>query len=410
MDEIDDFIVEDAEREQSQLRLAFCGPSGAGKTATAIRVAGGLVDAMTTMGRDLGSQVRKIGLLDTERKSASLYSGMRLADGAQLKKFSTIKMQAPYSCDRYVAAARKLVMLGFPVVIVDQLSHAWSGTGGLLDKKVQLMKEGYNGFDAHEVITPDHMRFMDQMLALDVHLICTMRAKSHWLIEKYEKGGREKSRYTRIGGRPDQKPGAEYEFTTMINLELDGNAGTIVKDRSGVFGMPGTQIGRLTEMHGQRLAEWLYIGREFFTTRKDATPSELLAAAVSVARSSFSASLNQPDLAAAFAEAQTALRRIEAPGAMRQSAIDELVAAKEVRKFELGVIPSEVKRPPEGSTLPPDEVAQIENYAGQCGVQTNAVANHFKVARLAMLPKGSSQEVLDWIDAQYVVGQKAATS
>jgi ABC-type polar amino acid transport system ATPase subunit len=76
-------VIRKAERHQARLRLGLCGPSGSGKTYSALRLAKGLV-----AGTD-----GKIGLIDTERKSASLY--------AHLADFDVIELAPPYSPERY---------------------------------------------------------------------------------------------------------------------------------------------------------------------------------------------------------------------------------------------------------------------------------------------------------------------
>jgi len=79
-------------------------------------------------------------------------------------------------------------------------------------------------------------------------------------METYQKNGETKTKVKRIGMGPVQRDDVEYDFTTLINLDIDGNTGTVGKDRTGVFGEPNTVIGRLTEIHGRALAKWLYTG------------------------------------------------------------------------------------------------------------------------------------------------------
>ncbi|MGY8832331.1 MAG: AAA family ATPase, partial [Pseudomonadales bacterium] len=69
-----------AERKQAKLRLALAGPSGAGKTYSALLIAKGIGG--------------KIAVLDTEKGSASLYS--------DLVDFDVVDLTAPFTPERYI--------------------------------------------------------------------------------------------------------------------------------------------------------------------------------------------------------------------------------------------------------------------------------------------------------------------
>lgn len=400
----DSFIIEDAVRDQAFLRLAICGASGGGKTETMLRVAGGLQDAMASMGRDLGPRPRKIGVLDTERKSASLYAGLDRPGFPVVKPFATIKMEAPYSPARYLEAVRAFCVQGYRIIGVDQMSHAWAGLGGLLEKKAKLIKDGYNSFDAFEVITPEQNRFVDALLSFDAHLIVTMRAKTAWVLEKYTKrGGGEGTRPKRVGMAPEQRAGTEYEFTSVLNLDVDGNVATVVKDRTGVFGPSGTVVGRLSEQHGLRLAQWLYEGREFAVAAPDATPAEKLAALEATSCSAFKTARTMPDLVAAFEQAMLDLRQVDVGGFGKKRTQQVLEQAKDERKRELS--PSgPVTAKPAGAVVTADQAIEIADYLSQCKVERAALLEHFRAPSLAALPAGLFHEAKDWVDAQVVLG------
>lgn len=403
-----DFIIEDAVRDQAFLRLAICGPSGAGKTESMLRVAGGLQDAMASMGRDLGPRPRKIGVLDTERKSASLYADLARAGFPVLKPFATIKMEPPYSPSRYLDAVRAFCIQGYRIVGVDQASHAWSGLGGLLEKKAELLKDGYNSFDAFEVITPEQNRFIDALLSFDAHLIVTMRAKTAWVLEKYtKKGGGEGSRPKRVGMAPDQRAGTEYEFTSVLNLDVEGNAATVVKDRSGVFGPAGTVVGRLSEQHGLRLAQWLYEGRDFQVAPVDATPQEKLAALQATSLSSFKLAKTLPDLEAAFAAAMTDLRAVDIGDYGKKATQAALVGAKDQRKAELAPAGAPSGKPAY-AVLSADQAVDLADYLGRCRVDRDALLEHFESRSLTSMPASCFNDAKDWIDAQVVLGTHRA--
>ena len=106
----DQFVIGPAVRREFKAKIAIDGPTGAGKTYTALAIARGLVGPKG-----------KIGLVDTENRSASLY--------ADQHTFDTIDLAPPYDPRRYTGAILALVDHGCDVIIVDSLSHAWAGTG-----------------------------------------------------------------------------------------------------------------------------------------------------------------------------------------------------------------------------------------------------------------------------------------
>lgn len=114
-----------AHRAKAKLRLALAGPSGAGKTYSALLIASGIVP------------LEKVAVIDTESGSADLY--------ADLGGYSTVTISPPYSPKKYIEAIHAAEEAGFELVIIDSLSHAWSGEGGLLDQQGKAADSKYRG-------------------------------------------------------------------------------------------------------------------------------------------------------------------------------------------------------------------------------------------------------------------------
>src|SRR5690606_34635021 len=98
-----------ATKSQAKLRMAITGPSGSGKTYTALSV---------------GTPLGRIAVIDTERGSASKY--------ADLFDFDVLEL-TEYNPRNYIEAIRAACAGGYDVLIIDSLSHAWSGQGGVLE-------------------------------------------------------------------------------------------------------------------------------------------------------------------------------------------------------------------------------------------------------------------------------------
>ncbi|NCC62583.1 MAG: ATP-binding protein [Verrucomicrobiae bacterium] len=217
-----------AKRSSAKLRLALCGPSGSGKTYSALRIAQGLGG--------------RIALIDTERGSGELYSDLCAYDVAQLNP--------PFTPARYIEAIRAAEKAKYDIVIIDSLSHAWSGPGGVLEMQDQAAKALKNGFAAWREITPEHNKLVDKLLQTDLHIIVTMRTKTAYEVQQ-ESG---KTKVVKVGLAPVQREGLEYEFTVVLDLSVDGHIATGTKDRTGLF---DGQHFVATEETGQRLSRWL---------------------------------------------------------------------------------------------------------------------------------------------------------
>ncbi|WP_423806808.1 AAA family ATPase, partial [Phascolarctobacterium succinatutens] len=100
-----------AERKKAFLKIAITGVSGSGKTYSALQLAQGLGD--------------KIAMIDTENGSGELYSN--------LCEYDVAPMAAPFTPEKYIDYIHEAEQAGYNVLIIDSLSHAWAGEGGVLD-------------------------------------------------------------------------------------------------------------------------------------------------------------------------------------------------------------------------------------------------------------------------------------
>lgn len=229
--------IRKAQRHQARLRLGLAGPSGSGKTYSALLIAFGL---------DAG----KVGLIDTERGSGDLY--------AHLGDYDVIRLDPPYTVAQYRNALSMFEGAGYGVVILDSISHAWAGEGGLLDKhgKIVDSSQRKDSFSAWRQVTPEHNQFIDAMLKSPCHIIATMRTKTEYVLEEVEVSGRKTQRPRKVGMAPVQREGMEYEFTLMLDISGEHIA-LASKDRTGLLDgeylTPGRDLGL-------RLKQWLESG------------------------------------------------------------------------------------------------------------------------------------------------------
>lgn len=223
-------------RKQAKLRLALTGPSGSGKTYSALLLAQGLGG--------------RIAVIDTERGSASLYS--------HLVQFDTLELNPPYTPERFTEAIHAAEEAEYNVLIIDSITHEWSGTGGCLELNESIAKSKFKGntWSAWNETTPRHRAFLDAINQSEMHIIATMRSKTE--TAQTEEGGRK--RVAKLGMKAEQREGTEYEFTVVLDIVHEGHFATASKDRTGIFTDRDPQP--ITKTTGEVLLDWLNSGAE----------------------------------------------------------------------------------------------------------------------------------------------------
>ena len=212
------------------LRLAIDGPAGSVKTFTSLEVA-------TFIAQQYGDLPP--AFIDTERGSASKYAS-RFA-------FDVIDMDKPFHPDRFVKGIQMAVDAGYKVLVIDSLSHAWNGPGGLLELVDNFAKKyGGNGFAGWKDATPIQTRLIDAIIGANLHIIACMRAKMDYAQDKDERG---RTQITKVGLAPIQREGMEYEFDVVGDMTV-AHALSISKTRCAeltdqLFVKPGRDFARI---------------------------------------------------------------------------------------------------------------------------------------------------------------------
>lgn len=327
----DEFRIVRAERTQARLRLALTAASNGGKTWSSILLAKGIIEGMIEAGELAGPLEGKIGMIDTERKSSALY--------AHLAPFDVVHLAPPYTAARYGGALSALEGAGYSVIIIDQISHAWSGPGGMLALLNKTAKAEYSGnsFQAWANVTPEQDAFIDRLLASPAHLIVTMRQKTEWVLEdKEDRHGKLRKVPRRVGMKPIQRDGVEYDFTTLLGLDTDTHIAKPLKNRCPVF-LDNVGV-LLDESVGRKLAEWMLGGAPMAAEEAaELSPLERAQGVVVAAEAYLPSCSNIPDLARRFEKAKAQLRAVnrEIDHEVMLGLLDRLVAAKEARKVAL---------------------------------------------------------------------------
>ncbi len=221
-----------AVKAESFLRMALAGPSGSGKTYTALAIAEALAAG------------KRVAVLDTERGSASKYSDLFPFDVIELDTFHP---------DRYVEVIHAAEEGGYGVLVIDSLSHAWNGTGGLLELVEAIAKrKGGNTYAAWAEATPIQNRLIDAITRARLHVIVTMRSKQDYILEKDERTGKTSPR--KVGMAPIQRDGMEYEMDVAGDLDHDN---TLIIQKSRCPALSGRNFTKAGADVANILTEWL---------------------------------------------------------------------------------------------------------------------------------------------------------
>lgn len=231
--------IQKAVKEQIDLRAAITGPTGGGKTYTALRLAFALG--------------QKVLVIDTERKSARKYA-TETPDGFTWA-FDVIELP-DYSPSTYTEAIHLGIKAGYDVIIVDSLSHAWEGEGGILE-----LQQKYGGrYQDWAKVNPLHFGLIDAILNAPAHMIVTMRSKMDYAMDTVEDAkGNKHTEVKKIGMAPIQRAGVQYEFDFILDMD-NNNVGRVDKTRCSAM------RGKTASMPGpaffQPLIDWLATGAE----------------------------------------------------------------------------------------------------------------------------------------------------
>tara|TARA_B100001146_G_scaffold225178_2_gene247302 strand:+ start:22720 stop:23613 length:894 start_codon:yes stop_codon:yes gene_type:complete len=217
-----------AQRAQVKLRLGLSGASGFGKSYSALLLAFGITNDWS-----------KIAVIDTENSSANLY--------AHLGSFNVLSLCEPYSPERYTEAIRTCENSNMEVIIIDSITHEWSGEGGCLNIHEKLGGR----FQDWAKVSPRHQGFIDAILKSPCHIITTVRRKVDYTMDTDING---RAKVTKLGFKEITREGFEYELSVNFELINDKHLAKASKDRTGLFmDKPEFVINKAT---GKKLIAW----------------------------------------------------------------------------------------------------------------------------------------------------------
>lgn len=207
--------VRKAERYKVKASIMIEGLTGNGKTGLALCLAYALA----------GKDWHKVGMVDTENKSADLMVGQHLHTGIPCGDFYKIDLTVEdgYAPLNYKAAERALVEAGAECIIHDSSTHAWNREGGILDlvNTVESNSNKANKFTAWK--DPEVVKNKDALFELlrspDHHVITTVRVKEKFAMQVDDTG---KNKVQSLGEQQIQNEGLKYEPDLVLSMVSAG--------------------------------------------------------------------------------------------------------------------------------------------------------------------------------------------
>lgn len=239
-----------ATKAKAKGRIGLCGPAGAGKTYTALKLASGLGD--------------KVAVIDTEHGSASKYADEFDFDVLELTSFHP---------QNYIDGIKEAEKAGYDVLIIDSLSHAWMGKDGILEQvdRTTAKQKTANSFTAWKDVTPIHNQLVEAMLSSKLHLIATMRSKMEYVLVTDERG---KKVPQKVGMAPVQREGMEYEFDIVGDMDFDNS---LIISKTRCKALAGEVIKKPGLETAQVIKDWLTDGVDLEAKKQEETEKRKVA-------------------------------------------------------------------------------------------------------------------------------------
>jgi hypothetical protein len=208
------------------------------------------------------SKGKRFAVIDTENGRALHYADKFQFDHADLR--------APFRPDAYLQAIKAADAAGYPVVVVDSMSHVWAGDGGVLDwQEEELDRMAGDNWSKRESckmaawIKPkmSHKQMVQALLQVKAHVILCFRAEAKIEMVKDPETKKmvihAKQSLTGLDGwLPVCEKTLPFELTTSILFTADrpGIPQPIKLQEQHKALFPLDRV--VDEQSGKRIAEW----------------------------------------------------------------------------------------------------------------------------------------------------------
>lgn len=244
-----------AVRKSVPMLISISSVSGGGKTFSALLMAAGIA-----------GKTGRVGFIDTENGRGEMYADSPGIVKALPNGYDYLRMDPPFSPDRYreyIAAAEQA---GITVCVVDSGSHEWEGIGGCTEIAEKNPLGRMPNWSRAKI---EHKRFVNHLLSSSMHLIICLRAREK--VKVFKKGDAliinpaspgdaepaiaEKDCIVPIGLQPICEKA--FSFEMLVSLLLDERTHHAIPIKVPEPLQPLFTGGRmLTKEDGERIRQW----------------------------------------------------------------------------------------------------------------------------------------------------------
>lgn len=259
-----DYRIRPASRSEAKPLIGLYSESGCGKTCSALLLAKGFAEDMST-----------VGMIETESGR-----GEAFADDPLIGGYKVISMRDDFSPTNYGKAIDVANHSGLRALIIDSASHEWEGAGGVLGMAAANQKDGKKGPLVWQGPKMDHQReFMLRLMQTPIPLVIVCMRAKYPMKETAQNGKKEWTRSTVL----EPKQSEDILFEMMVHAWIDADHKLHVtkpkpSEKYGVVMRGIFEDGKPISVEtGKRLAEWAKGGTTPQATTKpadDPTPAQ----------------------------------------------------------------------------------------------------------------------------------------
>lgn len=226
----------EASRKNIWIKALLAGKAGAGKTWSALSIFLGLLSDMAMLGG-----------VQTEPGRMQIYID-------KFGKFKVLEVEPPYTPEKLIEIIDMAVKLGLKGLLIDSLSDFWSGTGAVLDLHAAASEVTRNSFTAWKKISPRHDALFNKIMSAPLHIICTSKKKTDYILETVVKDGKSSQVPKKVGVKDILRDDSDYRFMLSFDLDQAGNIATVTKDNTALF--QGKEPFVITPETGKLIRDW----------------------------------------------------------------------------------------------------------------------------------------------------------
>ena len=123
-----------ATRDNIWAKILLISPSGGGKTFSALTMATGIKKGF----KERFDKEERIAMIGTESSRDRYY--------AKEFDYDLLQLSAPFTPESYVEAIDLAIENGYKILVIDSITHEWSGRGGALEIHSKIPGNSYTAW------------------------------------------------------------------------------------------------------------------------------------------------------------------------------------------------------------------------------------------------------------------------